>query len=319
MPSVHDELHSVYRTRALGTVAELVVTDRASLVAASDLLERELQRIDRVASRFRADSELTAMNDAAGRDVEVSEDLWEAVTIALGMADATDGLVDPTVGAAMNGLGYDRDFAEIEEGLEGALPRAASVPGWRAVQLNPERRTVRIPACATLDLGATAKALSADRAAAVIHDHLGCGVLVSLGGDAAVAGLVEAVGFVVGIADACTESSAEETVCISSGGLASSGVGVRRWRMGAEVLHHILDPRTGLPARPYWRTVSATAATCVQANAATTASVILGERAVDWLTALGLPARLVRVDGTVDYTPAWPAPQVSPRVGALVP
>jgi thiamine biosynthesis lipoprotein len=160
----------------------------------------------------------------------------------------------------------------------------------------------------SLDLGATAKALAADRAAARIHDALGCGVLVSLGGDASAAGPPPTGGFAIGIADTCTSRAPAQAIAISSGGLASSGIGVRHWRLGAHQVHHIVDPATGRSAAPCWRTVSATAATCVQANAASTASIVLGACAVDWLEAHGLPARLVRLDGTVVYTDGWPVP-----------
>ncbi len=313
------EMQRVYRTQALGTTAELVVTDDSLLVAASELLEGELARIDRVASRFRCDSELSRLNAAAGTEVGVSVDLLEAIEVALAMATATDGLVDPTVGLAMNQLGYDRDFADVRGGVEGELPPMGAVPGWRSVAIDRPRRTVRLAPNTALDLGATAKAWAADCAAANISARLGCGALVSLGGDVATAGPAPAGGFAVGIADTCTAPRATEAVSICTGGLATSGIGVRQWRLGAHQVHHILDPATGLPADPCWRTVSVTAANCVQANAASTAAIILGVRAVEWLESLGLPARLVRLDGTVASTSGWPLPRSEhsiPRVSA---
>ena len=303
----------VYRTRALGSIAELV-TDAGALFAASELLEQELERIDRVASRFRSDSELSRLNAAAGSEVVVGRELFEAIDVALAVAEATDGLVDPTVGAAMNLLGYDRDFADVLAGVAGELPPERAVPGWRSVSVDRSRRAVRLPADTSIDLGATAKALAADRAAATIHDRLGCGVLVSLGGDASVAGPAPAGGFDIGIADTCTSRAPAEAIAISSGGLATSGIEVRHWRLGVHQVHHIVDPATGLSAAPYWRTVSAAAATCVQANAASTAAIVLGKRAVDWLEDHGLPARLVRLDGTAIYTAGWPVP--GPRLSA---
>ena len=307
----------VYRTRALGTIAEVVVTDAGALVAASELLQLELERIDRVASRFRDDSELSRLNAASGTETRVSAELLEALQVALAMAEATGGLVDPTVGVALDRLGYDRDFSEVLPGVDGRLPEPQAAPGWRSVTLDPERSVVGIPVGASIDLGATAKALAADRAATTIHHRLGCGVLVSLGGDASVAGPAPEGGFAVGIADTCTSRHASEAVGVLSGGLASSGTGVRQWRLGTHQVHHIVDPATCLPSPPYWRTVSATAATCVQANAASTAAMIMGERAVDWLEGLGLPARLVRVDGSVAYTSGWPVPEVAQPVPEL--
>jgi thiamine biosynthesis lipoprotein len=211
----------------------------------------------------------------------------------------------------MNRLGYDRDFAQVRPGVDGNLPPKRAVPGWRSVSVDAGRRTVRLPAQTSLDLGATAKALAADRAAATIHEALGCGVLVSLGGDASAAGPAPVGGYNIGIADACTSAAPAEAIAISSGGLASSGIGVRHWRLGAHQVHHIVDPATGLSAAPCWRTVSAAAATCVQANAASTAAMVLGERAVNWLEDRGLPARLVRLDGTVVYTEGWPVRELS--------
>jgi thiamine biosynthesis lipoprotein len=310
-PSQH-----VYRTCALGTIAELV-TDTGALFEASEMLELELERIDRVASRFRSDSDLSWLNARAGSEVVVGHDLFEAIDVALAMAAATDGLVDPTVGVAMKLLGYDRDFADVVAGVEGDLPPGRAVPGWQSVSVNRGRCTVRLPAHTALDLGATAKALAADRAAATIHRRLGCGVLVSLGGDASAAGPAPAGGFDIGIADTCTSPAPNEAIAISSGGLASSGIGVRSWRLGAHRVHHIVDPATGRPAAPCWRTVSVAAATCVQANAASTAAIVLGERAAYWLGGHGLPARLVRLDGTVVYTEGWPIPEPGPAVPQL--
>jgi thiamine biosynthesis lipoprotein len=276
---------------------------------ASRLLQSELTRIDAVASRFRPDSELSAVNDAAGTELRVSRDLFEAVDVALGMAAATGGLVDPTVGLAMNRLGYDRDFTDVILGVEGELPAPRPTPGWETVELDPDRHTIRLPKGTALDLGATAKALASDRAASVIAAQLGCGALVSLGGDCSVAGPSPVGGFVIGIADTCTSKTADQAVRILTGGLASSGIGVRQWRLGTSSVHHILDPTTCLPARTSWRTVATTAATCVQANAASTAAIIKGEAALPWLDALAIPARLVRLDGAVEYTSGWPVPE----------
>jgi thiamine biosynthesis lipoprotein len=131
-------------------------------------------------------------------------------------------------------------------------------------------------------------------------------VLVSLGGDIAVAGPPPPGGFRVGLADVCAAVDVDEAVAITSGGLATSGVGTRRWRLGKSDVHHIIDPATGLPATVVWRTVSVAAATCVEANAAATAAMVMGEEAVDWLSRLGLPARLVGDDGVLRRTGGWP-------------
>jgi thiamine biosynthesis lipoprotein len=306
-PAAGCALPNVYRAHALGTTAELLVTEPSKLLAASKLLHEELERIDRVASRFRPDSELSALNASAGRSVRVTPDLFEAIAVALLMAESTNGRVDPTVGGAMVALGYDRDFASVAPGVRGQLPARRRVPGWRLVTAEPRRRLVTLPPGTSLDLGATAKALAADRSAESIYQSVGCGVLVSLGGDVSVAGPPPAEGFAVGLADACTAQRHGQAVAIRTGGLASSGTGVRRWRLGNQRVHHIVDPATGHPAPEYWRTVTTTAASCVQANAAATASLVLGAAAFDWLEGLRIAARLVRTDGSVVRTSRWPA------------
>jgi thiamine biosynthesis lipoprotein len=169
-----------------------------------------------------------------------------------------------------------------------------------------------VPIGVRLDLGATAKALAADRAAAAAAELAGCGVLVSLGGDIAVAGAGPAEGWTIGLADShLDEPEPGQSVRIGDGGLATSSTTVRRWLRGGEIVHHLIDPRTGRPAREVWRTVTVAAATCVDANTASTAAIVRGEVAVDWLASLGVPARLVRADGRIVRTPTWPRPEVA--------
>jgi thiamine biosynthesis lipoprotein len=293
---------------ALGTTA-VVVADTDDLDAAVLAIRSELDDIDRTCSRFRADSDVSLVNDAGGAWTTVDRLLVEAVEVALRAASITGGLVDPTVGDAMLRIGYDRDFAEIP--TDGpALPTEASwlvAAAWRLVEISHGRSQIRAPRGVRLDLGSTAKALAADRAAARAADVVGGGVLVSLGGDIAVAGGAPEGGWLVGIADDHQgDPEPGETVSISSGGLATSSTTVRRWARGGLPAHHIVDPRTGLPAREVWRTVSVTAASCVDANTASTAAIVLGEDAPAWLASQALPARLVRPDSAVTRVSGWP-------------
>ncbi|MGW4979764.1 FAD:protein FMN transferase [Streptomyces mirabilis] len=298
--------------RALGTGVRLVTTDPALLDSCNLLLARYLAEVDAACSRFRQDSELVALDQAQGRPVRVSPLLAEALAVALRAAAATDGAVDPTVGSAIGALGYDRDFRLIQDDGRPIRLTVRPVPGWRAVTLDRATDTVTVPAGVRLDLGATAKAWAADKAADLLAEAAGCGVLVSLGGDTAVAGEPPAGGWRIRVQDATgpvDETPAPgtyATVAIRSGGLATSGTTARRWRRGAHDLHHIVDPYTGLPAETPWRTVSVAAATCADANAAGTAALVKGADAQRWLAGLGLPTRLVANDGTVVTTPGWP-------------
>jgi FAD:protein FMN transferase len=285
---------------ALGTTAAVVVADADALAAARAAVECELAAVDRACSRFRDDSELVRANARSGQEVLVGRLLLEALRTALRAARLTAGLVDPTVGRTLRLAGYDRTF-RLVSARDGSRFEACfeRVPGWTCVRLDEERSLLRVPAGVELDLGATAKALAADRGAAAAQRAAGCGVLVGLGGDIAVAGEPPAGGWPVRLADdhAADPDAAGPTVALAAGGLASSGTTVRRWRSADAELHHIVDPRTGRPAATPWRTVSVAAASCVDANTASTAAIVLGVDAPPWLERHGLPARLVPRDG----------------------
>jgi thiamine biosynthesis lipoprotein ApbE len=293
--------------RALGMLVHLVVTEPRCLTEARRLLEADLAAVDLACSRFRADSEICALR--ASRGQQVSPLLAEAISVALRAAELTEGDVDPTVGAAMSAVGYDRDFEQIPRTAPAAPITVRAIPGWREVRL--EGRTLTMPEGIQLDLGATAKAWAADRSAARIARETGCGVLVSLGGDIAVAGPGPEGGWRIRVQDVTGSpddppEGPYALVAIRDGGLATSSTKARRWQRGGDVLHHILDPRTSLPAEPVWRTVSVAAGTCADANAASTAAVIRGRAALGWLARLGLPSRLVDATGVVFTVAGWP-------------
>jgi len=294
---------------ALGTTAAVAVTEAASLEHARAAVEDVIGAFDRACSRFRDDSELSAVNAAAGTAVPSSPLLLDAVEAALRAARLTDGDVDPTVGEALVALGYDRDFEAIGPAAATVAPlRVAAVPGWRTVQVDRRAATVRVPAGVRLDLGATAKALASDRAADAAAAAAGCGVLVSLGGDIALAGQAPPQGWRVRVTDdhRAETSAPGQWISLRTGGLATSSTTVRRWQTSAGDVHHLVDPATGGSAGGVWRTVSVTAATCLDANIASTASIVRGERAVAWLRSIGLPSRLVAIDGTVVHIAGWP-------------
>ena len=293
---------------ALGTTAVLLVSDPDARDAACAVLEDEVQQVDQACSRFRADSDLCRVNADPGRWVVVSARLMVAVDTGLRAARLTEGLVDPTVGSALRVLGYDRDFATVAPDGPALTVTVGPVPGWRTIDVDRAGSRLRVPPGVELDLGATAKALCADTAAARAAAVTGAGVLVSLGGDIAVAGTCPDGGWQVRVTDdhAAPPDAPGQTVALRSGGLATSGTAVRRWARGGTVLHHLIDPTTGTPAGTPWRTVTVAAGSCVDANIASTAAMIKGAGAIEWLSRAGLPARLVGHDGDVIALGGWP-------------
>ncbi|WP_030443504.1 FAD:protein FMN transferase [Actinoplanes subtropicus] len=296
------------RFDALGTTAVLVVADPSGLAPAERAVRRILSEIDRTCSRFRADSEISRLHRRAGRPAAVSPLLAQALDVAIRAAELTDGLVDPTVGAAVRALGYDRDFALVRDGDPRPAGPGLPAPGWWRLRREPGSRRVLLPRGILLDLGSTAKALAADLAAAAAARDAGCGVLVSLGGDLAAAGHAPLGGWRVAIGDdhLAAERDPAVTVAILAGGLATSSTTRRRWRRADRIVHHLVDPRTGDAVVPVWRTASVAAASCVDANTASTAAIVLGAAAPAWLAERAMPARLVAVDGRVLTVAGWP-------------
>ncbi|MGN6609432.1 MAG: FAD:protein FMN transferase [Jatrophihabitans sp.] len=298
------------------TTARLVVLDADRLADACTLVVEHLAEVDAAVSRFRDDAELGRLDGAGGAPVTVSPLLADHLRAALAAAERTAGDVDPTLGSALRQVGYDRDISALPSAT--GLPWAVAAPTgrvvvqrratWRDIAL--DGTTVTVPASLRLDLGATAKALAADRAAALVADRIGTGVLVSLGGDIATAGPAPDGGWRIQVQDATGEPAT--TVAIPAGAaIATSSTIKRRWAHDGRAMHHILDPRTLLPAPPVWRTVTVVAATCVEANTLSTATIVRGADGRRLLQDAGVAARLVASDGSVVVVNGWPREQVA--------
>ncbi len=286
------------------------------------LAEEMLAELDRAASRFREDSEISAITRRAaaapaGTTVTtgVSDLLADHLAAALRAAALTDGLVDCTVGRAVVASGYDADIDVVRARASGEEdpaqdpprgdPAAPAVPGWRSLALDRAAGTLTLPAGCLLDLGSSAKARAADLVAARLAATFPGGFLVSLGGDVAVSGLLPPGGWRVGLAD--SRGRTRQVVVSSGQALATSSTRIRTWRSGGTTRHHIVDPRTGQVAEPVWAEVTCAGATALEANAASTAAVVLGAEAPTWLEAAGVPARLDPVAGRPVRTTGWPA------------
>ncbi len=293
------------RWRALGTYVQLGVSDQDKAAGAERRARALLAAIDGACSRFRPDSELNRVNAGAGTWVRVDPLLVGAMVAAVEAAEHTDGLVHPLLGQVMIALGYDRTFAELPP-VRSSGARIAPPPmgAWRSVEWEAE--AVRIPSGTALDLGATAKAWAADVISRTIAEEYRTNIVLSLGGDVAIAtGERGSTWWPIAIAEH-PEAEPDTEVALAWGGLATSSTRLRRWTVAGISHHHLVDPRTGASAQTRWRTVSATGPSATAANIASTAAVILGEAAVPWLVERGVAARLVSADGALATTPGWP-------------
>ncbi len=179
--------------------------------------------------------------------------------------------------------------------------RARRRGAWREIELDRAASTLRIAAGTKLDLGATAKALAADRACAAVGRALGVGVLVALGGDIAALGEPPEGGWEVHVTDdhAAGADAPGERISIQAGGLATSSTPHGAGGGTASEMHHIIDPSSGEPASTRWRTISVAAADCTDANIASTAALLRDADAPAWLESLAFP--LASSSGTAPF------------------
>jgi thiamine biosynthesis lipoprotein len=239
---------------------------------------------DRRFSRFLPSSELTRVNATPSGVTLVSEELASMLAIALGAARATGGLVTPTAGGALIAAGYDRDFAALASDGDAVVP--ARVPPLETLSLRGRMLLRTEPV--VLDLNGVVKGKTVDDALAL----LGRG-WVSAGGDIATA-IPVAVGLPGG-----------GSITLFEGGLATSSTGTRAWVRGGRRQHHLIDPATGGPARTPWRDVSVAAETCVAADVAAKAALLLGPAGPSWLDRRNLPGRFVDGRGAVHCNETW--------------
>jgi FAD:protein FMN transferase len=290
--------------RAWSCTVRLVVRDTRVLPAATAELRSMLSLVDAMASRFRPHSALSQANRHAGRPFPIPSLLVDYVHHALESAAVTGGAVDPTVGLAMRRIGYDRDIASVPPSRARRPVVQAPTVDWHDVRLDREAGLLTVPAGCALDLGATAKAHTADLAAHVLAHRHHTAVLVEIGGDLAVAGDLPG-GWRVRVAE--REGQLGQVVSLRHGGIATSTTTVRRWTLDATPMHHIVNPRTGGPATEFWRTVSVHSQSALAANTASTAAIVLGAAAVPWLERRALAARLVDAAGSIHVLGEWPA------------
>lgn len=294
------------RFPAMGTTVSILAPERHAQMA--EIRTRRLfEEWEQTLSRFRPESELSRLNLRAGESVAVSALLYMTVTTALWAAEETHGLYDPTLRAQIAALGYDRSFEQVS--AEQPATRYAGKPGgaWRDIQVDRVRRRVTLPEGAELDFGGVAKGMAVDAALAQLRE-MGIGsALVNAGGDLAVLGLP--LGNVMDSWPIALQGANETawTIPLRQGAMATSGIGRRHWRQGDTQRHHLIDPRTGLPAQTGLYSVSAVAARCEQAEIAAKVAFLLGvHEGTHFLNRRNIAALFVRTDGSWERVGAWP-------------
>ncbi|HEX9122339.1 MAG TPA: FAD:protein FMN transferase [Actinomycetota bacterium] len=278
--------------RAMGTPVALIADRRAgtrafarAARAVGSVFAREELRF----SRFRADSELSRVNARAGRWTKVSPSFAALLGYSLEAAARSAGLFDPTVLPALVAAGYDRDFDELLAGARDALHPPRPCGRWTHIELDGE--LLRLPRDVGLDFGGVAKGWTVDLAArAAVEEGLPWAV-VNAGGDLRIAGTPPADGISVSVEDPDDRSAEVARLSLESGALATSSVTARAWGPG---LHHLIDPRTGLPADTGVVQATVWAPTCAEAEVRSTWALLEGPAVLDRTSAV-----LVMDDGRV--------------------
>jgi FAD:protein FMN transferase len=272
--------------RAMGTDILLVGPD-TDLSAVAEAVETVFAREELRFSRFRPESELSRVNASSGEWTKVSAPFQELVRLSMRQAKKTDGLFDPTVLEAMLAIGYDRDFDEIIAGARGALRPPKPCGRWTEVKQKPG--SILLPEGVGLDFGGIAKGWTADVAAA---EALATGlpwVIVSGGGDLRLAGDLPPVD--IGVEDPEDHDTLLARLTLTKGALATSGTLGRAWGDG---LHHLIDPRTGVPATTDVVQATVWAPTCVEAEVSAKWALLTGSSAAEMM-----PCVLVTTDARV--------------------
>jgi FAD:protein FMN transferase len=260
-------------------------------------------------SRFSPSSELSALNRAAGAPTRVSQVLWDALRAAVAAAEATAGLITPTVLDALEAAGYDRSFEALAPSAaarpaSARAPAAQHVPACGALAFDEASRSVTLPPGVRLDLGGTAKGWAADRCAARLAT-IGP-TLVNAGGDIALSG-ARAGGrpWEVAVESPLQAGEMIGVLEVTQGGVATSSRQHRRWQRDGAWRHHLIDPRTGRPAVTDVVSATVVGPSALAAEVAAKQVLLLGSDAgLTWLEAQPALAGLAFLeDGEVVETP----------------
>ena len=298
------------RFPVMGTHAELLVVDPPGEALARS--RARLAELEQRWSRFRPDSETSALNHARGRPVAVSPETFTLVALAVVGWQVSGGRFDPTVLDTLERAGYDRSFEQLGAGA--AVPQIGwpmPAPGLDGVVLDHQAGTVTLPAGRRFDPGGIAKGYAADLLCAQLLADGAAGACVNLGGDLRVRGVsphgspwIVAVPFPLG--------GTATTFELPDGAVATSSPLRRAWGPADRPLHHLIDPRTGQPADTGILQVTVVADEAWWAEILAKAAYLAGlPDALEVVAGLGAHALAVDQDGRLQVTgglgPATPA------------
>jgi thiamine biosynthesis lipoprotein len=297
------------RALAMGSPAVIIAGDADA--GALDWALDELVRLEQCWSRFRVDSQLSRLNRAAGGWFQLSDTLAAAVDRAIELHELTGGVFDPTIHRQLVAAGYDRPFRLLDLDQPGLPPAAVRAPGVAAIERAGDM--IRLPPGVSIDLGGVGKGLAADMIAVGLIARGARSACVSLGGDIRVAGGVPTEGgWNIPVADPGQADRVLGHVQVANAAIVTSTTVFRRWHRGGRPMHHIIDPRTGLPSTQRVMAVVAVAPEAWfaegHAKAALIEGPVAGRRLLD---GAGIGGWVITDDGVV-HASEWALPLVVP-------
>ncbi len=233
--------------------------------------------VERRLSRFLPDSELWALNAAAGRPFRASKMLFDVVQAAVAAARVTDGIFDPTVLPSLMAAGYDRSFELLtgSQDQEATLSTVSKAGCWRDIRMDPDTNTITLPPGSAIDLGGIGKGWAVDRAVEILSDWVSFGI--DAGGDLYVGGSKQGRPWLISVVNPRFPNRDLLTLGLEERAVATSSIMQRRWLRGGEVMHHIIDPRTGLPAQTHVVSATVIDDSVTRAEVLAKSAIILGE------------------------------------------
>lgn len=256
-------------------------------------------------SRFRSDSDVSRANAAPGRAVAIAAETEALLRLALDAVALSGGVFDPTVHDALVAAGYDRSFEQVDwhSGPARHPGWIGPVPGCAGIEV--DAGFVRLPEGTRLDLGGIGKGYAADLVAGEVRALGASGVCVNLGGDLRVSGTAPGGGSVwpIAIDDPWGAPAPTAMIGLTEGALATSSVLRRRWADASGCGHHLINPRTGQPARTEVVSASVIAADATWAEVFAKCIVIEGPAAgLRRVGAAGLAGVVILEDGSTIRT-----------------
>jgi thiamine biosynthesis lipoprotein len=289
--------------RVMGSDATVVVVGGPSGLAAQ--AKRCLDDLERLWSRFRPDSEVSLLNAAGGRWMEVSGETIRLVSTAVEAWSITGGAYDPTVLGDVLRAGYTVSFESLPA-LGGPLASTELRIGAGGIRIDPVDRTVELPPGVGFDPGGIGKGLAADMVVEELMAAGAAGACVNVGGDLRARGTppdgVPGSGWTIGVDDPFTAHADPVALLgLADGGVATSSRLRRRWTAaGGKPAHHLIDPHTGKPADSGLATVTVVAAHAWQAEMLSKAVFLTGASAgAVLLDDFGAAGLLVTDDGSL--------------------